>query len=617
MTSEKEHAELLERNRRMIASLNALAPDGFDPKEKLVFVENPDFNRTGFMVGQRSLDYAFILLKSGGNADLASDIIDKTLHYQDLRDPDSPTYGNFFWFTNWTEVRDANAVSFMAPHYVRIWRRHRDKLRADTARALEERFPLILNGLMRQPSCRWAYTNIFLLTTAGRLMVSQLTGDNAALKETIGHWDEWIDKTSRFGIPEFNSPTYTPVDIFALMLVREAAPGEDFQKHAERALDYFFLEFFLHYHPEIGLLTGAYSRAYLNEAHTDLRLGAGVDIICHHQLGTPLDLPQPGVLSVAYSDYLAPGWMRELAREKSYPLTIEATSRREKGFWVRTNFMLHNYAVGSFSNSFYTILQAPVLVAYDAPTERKTVFTRSSPELGTCYADQIDDSVLAAFCYNFLDDRHRYGLVGPETREANLCLNLGAASDITEVLIAGEPWDGRITALGDGTSIVFRAGPIAVGVIPVLGHTSIEGDDLGSEEKPVVLVSDDEGVKLELLVYRGDQPAETASPRHQAGFYLRVTECDDLKVFAAGISEVIVNDCFDEDAWHLSAADGERELAVRAPLSAEPIFADGPKVGKNQPEPGWLLRSPLAELKVGEFAEIARGKQTWRRTPRE
>ena len=113
------------------------------------------------------------------------------------------------------------------------------------------------------------------------------------------------------------------------------------------------------------------------------------------------------------------------------------------------------------------------------------------------------------------------------------------------------------------------------------------------------------------MVYRGEEPAETASPREQVGFYLRVAECDDVSAFAAAFRKVRVDARFDGDAWRLSVVDGERRLAVRAPLSAENVFADGPKVGANHPEPGWLLRSPSAELKVGEFAGIARGKTRW------
>lgn len=615
MTRDNERAALLERNRRMIASLRDFVPEGFDRNEKLFRVESIWPGRSGLSVAQGPLAYALALLETGGDAGTASDIVEKCLEYQDLRDPDSPTCGNFFWYTHWTEVTDPNAVSFMAPFFARMWDRHRDKLRPAAARSLEERFPLILNGLMKQPWVHWAYTNIFLLTTAGRLMVSRIVGDDAALKETVRQWEEWIDETGRFGIPEFNSPTYTAVDLFALLDVREAAPTEEFRGEAERALEYFFLEFFLHYHPKTELLTGAFSRAYPHPTIVDLRHRGGVELLCHHQLGSPIDLPNLSALHVAYSDYLAPRWIRDFARERPYPMTIDATSGWEKGYWVRRNFMQRKYAVGTFSNSFYSILQVPVFIAYDAAQERKTVYTRGEPELGTCYADQVEDSVLAAFCYNFADGRRRYGNIGPETRDAKLCLSLGTPDTVTEVLVDGAPWDGKTASFALPVRIVFGAGAVVVGVVPVIGSASIEPDGMTSDEKPVVLVADEREVRLELIVYRGKEPAETISPRQQAGFYLRVAESDDLIAFAARMSEVTLEGTFEEDAWRLSAVDGGRRLSVRAPLSAENVFADGPKVGANHPEPGWLLRSPPAELKLGEFAEIARGKRTWRRTP--
>ncbi|HUU42398.1 MAG TPA: hypothetical protein VMX57_01375 [Planctomycetota bacterium] len=603
-----EHAALRERTRRMLDALRPDAPEGFDPAEKLVFHDNPAFDRTGFMVGQRSLDYAFILLETGRDAGLASDIIDKCLRYQDLRDPASPTYGNFFWYTNWTEVIDPNAVSFMAPHFWRIWTRHRAKLRPDTARTLEARFPLILNGLMKQPWCHWAYTNIFLLTIAGRLMISSITGDDAARDETVRQWEEWIEKTSRFGIPEFNSPSYAGVDIFSLLDMREAAPDERMRREIEHALEYFFLELFLHYHPATGLLTGAFSRAYADETTGGLRLHGPVEALCYHQLGIPLDGARHAPISLTFSDYLAPRWIRDLALEKPLPLTVDATSGWEKGHWVRRNFMTGRYAVGSFSNSFYSILQVPVFVALVPPivprtsgsegNERegcatsageRTLYTRSEPELGTCYADQLEDSVLAAFCYNFADPHHRYGPVGSGTRRANLCLHLGRVENPADLLIDGKPWDGTTRAMSSGTPVVLHVGTVSVGVIPIAGQVCIDDDE------PVVLVADDAGARLEIILYHGDVPAEQAFPRAQAGFYLRVAEG------ALDLSKVAVSDTFEGDAWHVQATDGDRRLAVRAPLSAENVFADAPKVGTNQPEPGWLLRSPCAELRTGEF----------------
>jgi len=589
MTDSEEHAALLQRNRRTMDALADYVPEGFDTDEKLVYLSRPAFNRTGFMVGQRSLDYAFILLETGRDADLACDIIDRCLEYQDLRDPASPTYGNFFWFTGWTEVNDPNAVSFMAPHLARIWNRHRAKLREATACTLEARFPLVLNGLMRQPWCHWAYTNIFLLTTAGRLMVSAITGDDDARAETLRQWDEWTENTARSGIPEFNSPTYAAVDIFSLLDLHGAAPDERVRGQVERALEYFFLELFLHYHAHLGILTGAFSRAYDDEAGSGLRLHGPIEAICHHQLGTPLDEPGRLSLSLALSDYLAPRWIRELALDKPFPLTVEATTSSRKGSWVRRNFLHREYTVGTASNSYYGILQVPVFAACRTPSGTRTIYTRCDPELGTCYADQVEDSVLAAFCYNFADDRPRYRLSGLETRQVSVRLQLGRIENPGDVTVAAAAWTGETMTFASGTPVLLRVGDVRIGVVPIVGRVSIGDDD------PVRLVADDEGTKLEIRIYEGGEPAETAFPRAQAGFYLRVTED------ALDISKVVLTDTFEADTWHLSAVDGERTLAVRAPLSAENIFPSGPQVGAHPPEAGWLLRAPGAALRAGEL----------------
>ncbi len=611
MPSDADRAQLIERNRKVRESLKNWKPGPLDPEKKLPFVDSKFPGRRGLSV-LSAPSLAYLLFESGGNTDLACDIIESSLRYQDLRDPKSPTYGNFFWYTHWTEVEDPNAVSFMAPWYARIWREHRAKLRPATARLLEERFPLILNGLMKQPWLGWNYTNIFLLTTAGRLQLARIVDDDAALAETTRQWEEWIDKTAAQGIPEFNSPTYAWVDLLSLLDMREGAPNETFHREVERALEYFILELFLHYHEKTGQLTGAFSRAYRVEETGGLRIDGGMPLFLYHQLGAP-ESGARWVYELAHSDYLAPDWIRDLARRKSYPLTIHASAGFEEAHWVRSNFMHRKFAVGSFSNSFYSILQIPVFAAFESAGDPRYVLVRGEPELATCYSDQLENAVLAAFCYNFHDKRHRYGDVGFENRTAKVVLRLGSAESVREVLVAGKPWDGAEVALAPYTRVAFKAGPAAVGVVALVGHVKLDGPGMATSSKPVVLVRDDRETRLEIHAYRGDEIAEKASPFEQAGFYLVVEESDDLAAFDARLARVEVETSLGKDAWKLSVSDGTRTLGVMAPVSAEAVFPDRLKVGRNHPSPEYLLRSPVVDLRVGEFADIARGKAEWRR----
>lgn len=613
-----ELAELQARNRRMLEGLKDFKPgDGFDPEVKLFKLSLPAFGRQGHSTVQGPQEYALALLESGGDADLAGDIILATLKYQDLRDPTSDTYGNFFWMTNWPQVDDPNAVSFNAPHYVHIYKRHRDKLSPDVRKALERAFETMLVGLMRQPWCGWHYTNIFLLSTAGRFGVASLLRDERAITQAVEQWETWIDKTSQHGIPEFNSPTYSPIDIIGALGIIENAPDPSVRLQAQRAADYLLLEYFLHYHERLGMLTGASSRVYQDPDGTGLRKGSIGELIRHHQLGTPCPPMGLSVLEVAFSEYLAPKWIRDLGRSKTYPYTVDARSanpdNRPMGYWVRRNVMHEDYTVGTFSNGFYTILQMPVSVCYDSPKGSRMIYLHGEPELGSPHIDQLGDSVLAGYCYCFDDNRHRYGPVGPETHNAKLMFMLAQAGDVTEVLIDGKPWNGLDTALPSGTRLSLWMPPLTVGIVPIMGHIHLQGDDVTTDERPVRLYRHQNGqIRLELHLYRADMPAETAFPHVQAGFFLRVDRGGDLAWMDQRLASAQIASAFSGETWNLSAKDGGGELAVHAPL-AQSFVGPEPKVGKNQGDAKYNLRCPQVTIEQGDLAQIIRGEKEFPR----
>ena len=601
--SEAERQAVLRRNRAMLDALPEDPPPEFDPRESLCRLDLPEFGRVGYCT-RRTVPVALALLIKRGDRALASRIVESTLAWQNLDPSAGRGYGNFFWMTNWDTVRDPNAVSFMAPNYGRIWMDYRDRLTPSARSLLEERLPLILEGLVRREA-EWGYTNIALLTLGGLFMFCHILKNTKALDHGLARWREWMTQTSQCGIPEFNSPTYAPVDLRGLMLIREFAPDAQVRRQAEEALAFCFADVLLHYRRDMEMLTGAMSRGYLLAETGDIRQGP-IGAILHQQFGWPYTQLPLEFLSIPYSDYVAPPDVRRLAEDRTYPMTVHAFARREARSWVRTNYLAERYTVGTLSNAFNTILQVPVFIGFADKAERTTIFVRSEPELTACYATQEESRVLAALCYDFSDAKHRYGPVGPETRNASIQLRMGLADAVRDVLVDGTPWAGSNAALPSGVCMAFRVGSIVVGVVPIAGQVELAGPGPSTSERPVVLARHGRELRLQIDVYRGAEPAEAVSPRHQAAFYIEVSDAADVTgaAMAERLRGIKVRSGVTDGEWKLCVTDPRGALAVGARLDAQPADPEQPGsggVGRSHPAPGYLLHSDRYADPVGSL----------------
>ncbi|MEY3829281.1 MAG: hypothetical protein RL636_982 [Verrucomicrobiota bacterium] len=229
---------------------------------------------------QRSLDGAFANIAKAGERlsarDLARYALEataagespakvaqalETLRSQQELRPGHADFGNFRWYRGQPEVKDRNAVQFVCQNLLVLALAHGDKLDAANTTALKRLLTDAAQGSLRQ-GVRTNYTNIYLMK-ACNLVLLGLTLDDAALTaQGRANLKEFLTYTQTNGITEYNSTTYTGIDMdCAAQLVKLARDPQD-QATGRTLLRLFWTEVAVNWFEPAQRLGGSHSRDY-------------------------------------------------------------------------------------------------------------------------------------------------------------------------------------------------------------------------------------------------------------------------------------------------------------------------------------------------------------------
>jgi len=445
-----------------------------DPAENLVYVSTPYPLRCGLDVVGASPSLAACLIATNSDIELGCRILDSVLAYQDLA-PDSPMYGNFFWFSHWRKVYDPNAVSFLIPHLGYLLKRQRDKLPPELIDRIDRALDISLLGLLAH-RCQWSYTNIYLLNILCKLIIADELSSDRARKIAYFEWEEWYHHTNLYGNPEYNSPAYTAVQLRALIGMLSTNSDPSFLEEVKAILHWWFADLFLHYHPQTDFVTGAASRSGFEPCASG---NYSSRLFVYQQLGITPKISGIWEAIVAECDYIVPERLRNLATNKKYPLTIEAYDRM--GGIKRVSFMQGNFSVASQTGGKKGESEVPLILTYKSESERRSLFILPSPNCATFFSEQREDIILACLLWwkpSFVD-KERYGketlsglrtgrptnAVPPETSEIVVPFYLGDRAAVKEIVLsANEVWNFEEKKLSPETITVIDYGSVRVGL---------------------------------------------------------------------------------------------------------------------------------------------------------
>lgn len=180
-----------------------------------------------------------------------------------ITDSTKPSYGNMYWGWNETggDVGDGNNVEFCVQYGILIKLLFNDRLADDTRASLDELFAMTLKGVRRQP-VRISYTNIYLMRCWNFIALGQAYNNASVVEEGRKAFDIWLKHVANYGNREYDSPTYSGVDIESLLLMVQFAKDADIHQKATDALEFFLTDLAAHYNSLGGFLAGAHSRDY-------------------------------------------------------------------------------------------------------------------------------------------------------------------------------------------------------------------------------------------------------------------------------------------------------------------------------------------------------------------
>ena len=307
-----------------------------------------------------------------------------------------PTHFNIFW----TNI----AVALLAAYEDKLSAEVRAKLEFDAREALN-----FLPG-DRQPDYQYhGYNdNMPSKATMGMILAGERFGDADAVAHGLYNLRNLRAQLTRRGIhSEYNSPTYSPATIHAISKIAEHARNEEARELALGIETRLWIDLAARFHPEMGTLSGPWSRAYTIDtlghfsslaAQLWFLLGDIVhpspmemfdpktDLVMHHDGDVPFNLV--GACLASTGHYHVPEKALELFARKSYPFRAAATAEVGDG---GVDYPAHPLRVETYLEKDFTVGTAsgPWLggeqAAGYAVTYKQRPEVRSAHDFGTIF----------------------------------------------------------------------------------------------------------------------------------------------------------------------------------------------------------------------------------------
>lgn len=307
------------------------------------------------------MSYALTLAEAGMHNDRLPRLMDLIERMQD-RDPESPDYGNLWWYWRDGAVTDRNSAEFVMQTAARLWVRHGSSLPPDVATPLRRIMTLGAEGCLRHRVPAW-YTNIAILNASNLIALGEILDDTAVAGAGYRRLKDICLWTWKFGVTEYVSPTYYAVNLDGLRWIAARAGQAEGRRQAETLLELLATDIGANWWPPAERLAGAHSRSY------DYLHGiGGLD----ERLALAGWLPLQIRPSIHHADAFCDDWsLPAAARELAGRLPRRVRQRWGEGHAeVRSALLLRDITL-STASAYYGSQDVPMAV--DLPGDRSTV----------------------------------------------------------------------------------------------------------------------------------------------------------------------------------------------------------------------------------------------------
>jgi hypothetical protein len=305
--------------------------------------------------------YALVLCEARQHPERLDKLFSLAEQMQD-RDPKSRGFGNFSWSWRGGKVMDYNAVDFSMRGGTLLWLKDRDLIPAPARERLEKLLEFSVQGCLRH-EVKPSYSNIAIMNAGDLILLGEELGQPSVADEGYVRLDAMFRYTQKVGIHEFNSPTYTGVDLDGLERIVTFCRRDSGRGEAEALLKLFWTDVALNWYPPAQKLAGAQSRTYdflygLGELDRELAMNGWLP-------NTP---PALDSIFTLQTDWHPPEEIHELSGQ--FPRLVRE-SWGDDWWQSRTHFMLPDITLSSTASSYGGQMDMPLTV--DLPGDRKTV----------------------------------------------------------------------------------------------------------------------------------------------------------------------------------------------------------------------------------------------------
>ena len=344
----------------------------------------------------------------------------------------------------------------------------------------------------------WTYTNIHLLDVQNSILGGQLLNAGDLRARGQKRLMQWAERTKEVGAPhEFNSPTYSAVQINALATIAKFAEDRSTRTLAVEMEEFVWRHVARYWHAPTMQLGGPHSRAY----RRDVTGASGfLKVVLYKLLGDPRLLAETphyagpdseGEVMVALTGYHFPVDVEQKFRE---PATrdvreragseMRLTARITPEFALGT--MSRPYGVGEPSEPWPMHNSCILYYAKLSPPGYGVLYCRyrinagpvghPSREFAPPWLDTWDDGV---FCTAQIGGRAlvAYGLSPRGQRpieSLRLDIRLIAVKNGGDILVDGRLYEGGAITMEPAKAVTIADGDVYIGIVPFepsqLGH---------------------------------------------------------------------------------------------------------------------------------------------------
>ena len=306
--------------------------------------------------------YALALCESKQHPERLDRLFELAAEMQD-RNPKSQTYGNFRLHSRDANLLDYNAVDFWMRGGSLLWLKHREFIPEKARVRLRELLDLATTGCLKHKVPE-SYSNIAIMNAGDLILLGETLGNAEATREGYARLDSVYHYARQAGFHEFDSPTYTGVDLDGLGMIEAYCHQERGRAQARKLLELLWTDIAANWFEPGQRLAGAQSRTY------DFLHGHG-ELDEQLALHGWLNLPSPREFNSIYgmqSQWQPPEKLHTLAQ--TFPRLVRQTWGTEPNQF-RTHYLLPDITLSCSASSYGGWMDMPMTV--DLPGDQQSV----------------------------------------------------------------------------------------------------------------------------------------------------------------------------------------------------------------------------------------------------